>query len=376
MAAIIKTIKPAGGGDYTTLQAFENAAQTAGTLASPWHAECYRGNLGSLSIGARTYIATPSAHPYFYAASGEQHNGKLTQNISETAHISAVGGTPGIIIEYDIATNYCDITGLRISSNNSIAITAAATDSSVGHLLNRLLIEVTGNGGGTNGGAIRMSITGTTPINGLTIRNCNITMSGNATQAIRFYCGNGSASTDIHHNLYLYNVGIQSTGTLTYGLRLSHNSSTFSYYPDTTIYNVAITGTSITTCYSKSDAAIVATGTHNLSSDATAFGSANLQLSKTQAATWTATNDHVTPITGSALLDNGVDLSATAISPFSVDILGQSRPLGPAWDIGGVEFPAVSAPAAELELPLRYRVITRQRRFISSFPYEIDPDGI
>ena len=76
MTVQIKTIK-ASGGDYTTLQAFEDAAAISSTNADPWHAECYSGSdLDGFSKGA--WAEEPSSEGgriKIYAAPGHEHDG-------------------------------------------------------------------------------------------------------------------------------------------------------------------------------------------------------------------------------------------------------------------------------------------------------------
>lgn len=69
----IKTVKPDGTGDYTTLQSWHTFAAAQGS-ADQW-AECYAGNLGKLGFSA--WSSTPDAthYPRIYAADGQRHNG-------------------------------------------------------------------------------------------------------------------------------------------------------------------------------------------------------------------------------------------------------------------------------------------------------------
>jgi hypothetical protein len=70
----VKTVKPTGGGDFTSLDAWERWASTQAT-ADQW-AECYGGgNLGKVHLRSWTATPSPSLYPKIYAATGQQHTG-------------------------------------------------------------------------------------------------------------------------------------------------------------------------------------------------------------------------------------------------------------------------------------------------------------
>lgn len=104
--ATVKTIKPAGGGDYTTLQAWEDWAD--GEAAADQWAECYAGgDLGSVGLHG-AWASTPSAglYPKIYVAEGQGHEGDITAG--------AYSG--GVFIS---ALSYVQVVGLRITSASS-----------------------------------------------------------------------------------------------------------------------------------------------------------------------------------------------------------------------------------------------------------------
>jgi len=90
MTVQLKTIK-ASGGDYTTLQAFEDAAAVSSTNADPWHAECYSGvNMGGFTKGA--WSEEPSAESErvkIYAAPGHEHDGSWSHLVGAYSSISS-----------------------------------------------------------------------------------------------------------------------------------------------------------------------------------------------------------------------------------------------------------------------------------------------
>ena len=82
--ATVKTIKPAGGGDYTSLALWEDAVDGEASAAQ-W-AECYSGgNLGAVTLSG--WSATPDAsnYPKIYAAEGNSHGA----DVSSGAYISS-----------------------------------------------------------------------------------------------------------------------------------------------------------------------------------------------------------------------------------------------------------------------------------------------
>lgn len=108
--ANIKTVKPAGGGDYTTLQAWEDFADGEAT-ADQW-AECYSGgDLGTLAINS--WVSTPTASLYarIYVADGEGHGGDQTAG----AYAEKTSGFGAIILN---ATNFIRIEGLRLETGS------------------------------------------------------------------------------------------------------------------------------------------------------------------------------------------------------------------------------------------------------------------
>src|SRR5262245_30529727 len=71
--AVVKTVKPGGGGDFASLQAWWDWAKTQ-EEAEQW-AECYGGgNLGPLdTTGGAAFTADAENYPRVYAAAGHRH---------------------------------------------------------------------------------------------------------------------------------------------------------------------------------------------------------------------------------------------------------------------------------------------------------------
>ena len=99
----IKTVKPAGGGDFTNLQDWADYA-SAQTSAHQW-AKCYTGgDLGNVTLSGWTATPTNESFPKIYAAPGEN-----STNISNGAYIS---NTTGDGIKNHLP--YLEVQGLRV----------------------------------------------------------------------------------------------------------------------------------------------------------------------------------------------------------------------------------------------------------------------
>ena len=109
--ATIKTIKPAGGGDYTTLQAWENWADDQ-VSGDQW-AECYTGgDMGPVII--QTWAATTSSvlYPKIYTNLDQRHIGKDdgTGAFINTGSVSAINNF----------IDYVRIEGIRVEMGSSL----------------------------------------------------------------------------------------------------------------------------------------------------------------------------------------------------------------------------------------------------------------
>ena len=92
--ATIKTIKPAGGGDYTTLAAWENWAD--GQASADQWAECYEGgDLGPVLLNLWTPTPTPTLYPKIYTPLAERHNGTSAGGGDTVEYLIIGGGGAG-----------------------------------------------------------------------------------------------------------------------------------------------------------------------------------------------------------------------------------------------------------------------------------------
>ena len=130
-----KTIKPGGGGDFTTLALWEDYADGQAS-ASQW-AKCYSGgNLGAVTLAGWSSTPSASLYPRIYAASGNQHGASS----SAGAYISASA-------PMSIGVDYTRIDGIRVSgttsSNPAITFLPSGTsrDCKVENCFVRVVVE-------------------------------------------------------------------------------------------------------------------------------------------------------------------------------------------------------------------------------------------
>ena len=274
--ATVKTIKPAGGGDYTTLALWEDAVDGESS-ADQW-AECYAGgNLGSVNFsGWSGNQPGSSSYPKIYAADGEGHGGDSTAG----AYISASDAIQSSV-------DYLRIDGLRINntSNSTKAISFLASGTSKDARVENCLIHGTFQYGIMLG---QSSGSGTTISDYIT--NNIIIIDGTASTtptAIYVYGTDGSGGVS---NIYVYHnsIYVSNAGSLNnYGVRWANTSSSTL---NLTVENNIVIGSSpssagvlITYAF---DQVSFDTGTktfnNNICSDTTAddFGGSNHQLNE------------------------------------------------------------------------------------------------
>ena len=167
----IKTIKPAGGGDYTTLSAWEDYADDQ-TTADQW-AECYSGNLGAVTITGWASTPTSSVYPRIYAANGNEGtltggtyavgSGKVSAiNLASISHIhidgvgvrmdgSHIGGSAGILVGgscVGLNMNKCVVqNGPSAVSNRNLLSRTYGVDGSEDNIRNCLFCNKAATGG-------------------------------------------------------------------------------------------------------------------------------------------------------------------------------------------------------------------------------------
>jgi len=109
---IIKTIKPGGGGDYTSLAAWE--ADRRGNIITRDTievAECYSGNLGTLSLADANWTVDSTHYVIVRPATDHEHRGFFDTG---RAYVSVSSGN-GILV----TVKYTRLSGLSIESTSS-----------------------------------------------------------------------------------------------------------------------------------------------------------------------------------------------------------------------------------------------------------------
>jgi len=319
----VSTIKPAGGGDYSTLQAWEDWAD--GETAAPW-AECYTGgNLGACTVSGWVLSHSASVYGRIYAADGERHDG----DIASGAYID--GGSTLNILTIASGHHFFQLDGLRLTHTNSNRDYFVNITSCKGVIIERCLMIETNSTSGHSYGIYYAPQSGTYA-DATIIRNNLIIQKGTFDSAdgyaITIGCGGGAGSTFtviIVNNTIVGSVcthyGIRSylvSGTVTSGtvviknnVSADHDAVDFSL---DTITNVTYTEE------------------YNVSTDATATGTGSIASESSADLFTDPSGDDYTPKTGSALIDNGTDTSAYGVT---VDMLGTTR--GATYDIGAYE---------------------------------------
>lgn len=325
--AVVKTVKPAGGGDYTSLASWESDASTDANgvgNAGQW-AECYTGgNLGALNISGWNTTPDSTNYPKIYAAENNHH---LTKN-SQGAYISAAQ-------PIQCSLEYARVDTIRIegahSSNHCISFENSGTSNGV-RVENCYI-----HGSYTNG--IRIGQSSGASTSSCYVSNNIITINGtlsNTPVGIYAYSNSSSAGTT---NIYIYNntIRVYSRGSLAnYCLRF-YNLLASSL--NITVENNIAVGNDYTTCYNQGAfSSGTKTFNNNISSDGTSndFGGEANQVNKNDSHIWNIV-DNWTLFPNSAAYDKGKSISFT-----NVDILGTIRPQKSAYDIGAIESPYVS----------------------------------
>lgn len=321
--ATIKTVKPAGGGDYSTLASWNTAAAAVTEVSGDvYHAECYSGgSLGAMNMGTWLIVPTSSKYPRIYAASGHRHT--LTtpdSSVNAGSYVSA-GSTASVM--QTITVSYTRFEGLSLVATNTTAISPQFITMNGGNasnvLIDGVLILLDGTAasatasnfifvrGGTTGFAVSAEIRNTT-----CVANAS---SGTLTNACLASATTGATAAATWYNCVMLNAGASVTTT---GFRNSTNATT-------TTTNCIACGASGNNFNGTQ------TQTTNISSDTTAVGTGLDSIAASSIFTDPLAN--WTTIAGSPNLDAGTSLAGT----FTNDALGNSRPLGAAWDIGSYE---------------------------------------
>lgn len=322
----IKTIKPAGGGDFTTLALWEDFADGESS-ADQW-AECYTGgNLGAVTLSGWSSTPGESAYPKIYAESKHTHGA----NVNSGAYISAANPISAGI-------EYVRIDGIRITGIDSSgkAISFLSSGTARDCRVENCII----NGSFQYGVFMGQSTTGVTSSNYISNNIIIIDgTSGTTPAGIYVYATDGSSGTTTS---YIYNnsIYVANAGSLNnYGLRFANTSScTLNIIVENNIAIGSTTASNDSITYAYNQIAFDSGSkqfNNNISSDGTAddFGGLNHQINAVSGNVFSdAGNNDFSLAKTSIALNAGKTISA-----ITSDINGISRPQGDAYDIGAIE---------------------------------------
>ena len=333
----IKTIKPAGGGDFTSLSTWEDYAD--GQASADQWAECYSGgNLGAVTLSGWSSTSSAGAYPKIYAAKKHRHGGEVDAG----AYISA--SSP-----ISVSIKYTQIDGLRIQgiTNSNKAVDFSPSSTAADCRIDNCIVHGTFQWGILIG----QSSSGVTSSNYVT--NNIVIIDGTAnTNPIGIYAYGTDASGGTT-NMYIYNnsLYVANPGSLnSYGIRFANTAScilNISVENNIVIGPVNTDGSSITYGYTQ---ITFDSGTkmfnNNISSDGTAdnFGGTGHQLKASASEIWKdAPNNNFNIPLSSIALNSGKTLSAV-----TTDMFGTSRPQSDYYDIGAIE--------RSYKIPIQYGV--------------------
>ena len=322
----VKTIKPAGDGDFTTLALWEDAVDGESSAAQ-W-AECYTGgNLGAVTLAGWSATPDSSNFPKIYVAEGHRHDASVTAG----AYISA--STP-----MSIGVPYTQIDGLRVTgiTNSNTAISFLSSGTSRDCRVDNCIVHGTFQ----YGIMIGQSSTGVTSSNYVTNNIIIIDGTAGTTPAgIYAYATDGSSGTT---NMYIYqnSIYVANPGSLNnYGIRFANSAScTLNITVENNIVIGSVTAVNASITYAFNQI-IFNTGVkqfnNNISSDGTAddFSGLDHQINVTVANVFSdAANNDFSLTSTSYALNEGKTIAAV-----TEDIVGLARPQGEAYDIGALE---------------------------------------
>lgn len=331
----IKTIKPDGTGDYTTLAAWEDFAD--GQASADQWAECYSGgNLGALVV--QTWAATPtfSLYPRVYVADGEGHGGVAGAGAYIETALSTVCVTN--------QTEFARFEGLRLSQKglgfhwSAVAVQGIDGVHVSGNLFEgsapaaAIFVEVfdqTSNAntlviknnivGKTAGSSLNLNVYAEITATILTIDVLNNVFIGTASYYAKNFGTSPSIGGTNHNNHYSAEVSVSQVGGGTVTVTFSHNSCEGTLTSGADNVNTVV----------RADAFTAGTPYD-----------------------WTLKAD-------SALLDVGTTTDATT------DAAGVARPQGAAFDIGAYEFFSIPVPAATATAAFfGIAAVSRRSRFL------------
>lgn len=312
MTDTTKSIKTGGGGDYTTLVAWD--AARAGTVASGDReiAECYSGVDSETSLFQMSASWVVSGEVIIRAAASNGHGGSPSAGFrfsnSSSYYAINVGNCENLTIDGIVIRN--TNTG---TDNGSIALDVAGNPSL--KILNSLILRDHGTGGVAPG--VRCGTAGSST----TIVNSQVLSSG-----VAVYLGDGLTPVGRFYNCVFVSTNGAEALYLGYGTTLTVKNC-YLHSTGTVYTNIGYGTGTFTTCRHSTSQSI--TG----STGSTAYSTSNFT-------NVTSGSEDFTLPSGSALIDAGTDLSGDSGYPFSTDILGATR--SGTWEVGPFNYAAAS----------------------------------
>lgn len=331
MGIVTKSIGSAGGRDYSTVQAWEDALPAnLVTDGNSQVGECYADsefvvNGTVLTIGGETTDASHTitlqcAAGQSFDANASRQTNALKYNASNGVALRSTAIYNSNVIDTGTVGNVF-IDGLQMSgaSLNGFATLNASLQTSAHPRVTNSIMLCNSNASG---------------VFGVSLANCLVIQRG-AAQGVGLVNHGGSK---------VVNTTIVRPSDIS---AASSGISTSPYVDAFTVKNVAIFGFST----GVTDPSTAGVGSNNATDlSAVGVGTSN-QVSKTFTAQFVGTLDasqDFKVLAGAALIDNGV--TDTTDIPSATDIVGTSRPQSTAWDIGCWEyvFPVAAAGASTM----------------------------
>jgi len=345
MATVVtKTVKPGGGGDYTSLQSWESANQKNLVSADEIsRAECYAGGnlLSANNLGISGWTTDKTRYIDIVAADSHAHRSTGVFD-DGYAYMKSTNGRLATISED------CKIRGIQLYSSantayqNGLYVNLGCNYLTVDRCFALFENNYTGN---NDTGMFRGANTATGQEKLMDITNtiCLIdhqASSTNMMQTMQFYMafdGTITQTLTLYNNTFINPPGSAAAGSRNTQYVRNTGSNGVS---DNNYCHGSSTG-----MYQTASGSTWTKGAADSSSDTqvTTVALQSVAYSTTNFTNVTGGSEDLTPKTGSALTNAGTDLSAKTPS-VTEDIFGTSRAQGSAYEIGAIE-PQVDALA-------------------------------
>ncbi len=328
------TIKPDGGGDYTTLQAFEDAQDGSMTGRGIVTAECYD---GTAELGQVTFDGwsneDSSNYVRVFVPLDERHDG--TKGSDGAWLQSDTNWDAGVKV---VGCDYCRIEGLRIvgrTANGGVCCVEVTSDNVT---VDSNLLEDSPTAG--LGAAIQFGTLGVHSVSGGVIKN-NLVYAGGTkmSRGIELRTGEGyTTSADVYNNTIDEVVAYTA-----YGIHLNEYGGKASGTINATVKNNIVTNCD--TDYYRAGTSGTVTADYNCSEDATGddWGGTHNLINQTPSDLFVTVGSDHTLKTGSNAIDAGTTISGWDNDAIHIES-DNWRPRGSGWDMGALELTG-SAPS-------------------------------